>query len=78
MAPRHTLYLTSRCGICRFPAKTALLMGREREGIPPDILGILDATVEILQHGIIRSLNVHVAASTAVYEYVRQHHKAAE
>lgn len=57
----------------RFPEKTALVLGREREGIPPDILEVLDATVEIPQYGVIRSLNVHVASATALYEYVRQH-----
>lgn len=49
------------------------MLGREREGIPPDILEVLDATVEIPQYGVIRSLNVHVASATALYEYVRQH-----
>jgi tRNA G18 (ribose-2'-O)-methylase SpoU len=34
---------------------------------------VLDATVEIPQLGIIRSLNVHVSAAIATYEYTRQH-----
>ena len=49
--------------------KTALVLGREREGIDADILGMLDACVVIRQRGMIRSLNVHVSASMAVSRY---------
>lgn len=57
----------------RFPAKTALLLGKEIEGIPQGLLDQLDAVVEIPQAGIIRSLNVHVAGGIAIAEFVRQH-----
>lgn len=33
---------------------------------------MLDATVEIPQLGVVRSLNVHVSGALAVYEYTRQ------
>lgn len=56
----------------RFAAKSILLLGREREGIPPDLLEVLDHTVEIPQLGLIRSLNVHVSGAIAMYEYSRQ------
>jgi tRNA G18 (ribose-2'-O)-methylase SpoU len=56
----------------RFPPQTVLVLGREKEGIPPEIIGMLDAAVEIPQLGIIRSLNVHVSGAIAMYEYARQ------
>uniref|UniRef100_A0A0A9DQM5 tRNA (guanosine(18)-2'-O)-methyltransferase TARBP1 n=1 Tax=Arundo donax TaxID=35708 RepID=A0A0A9DQM5_ARUDO len=56
-----------------FPSKTVLVLGREKEGIPVDIIHILDACVEIPQLGVVRSLNVHVSGSIAVWEYTRQH-----
>ncbi|EEC74324.1 hypothetical protein OsI_09608 [Oryza sativa Indica Group] len=55
-----------------FPSKTVLVLGREKEGIPVDIIHVLDACVEIPQLGIVRSLNVHVSGAIAVWEYTRQ------
>ncbi|KAM9450224.1 putative methyltransferase TARBP1 isoform 1-T1 [Clarias gariepinus] len=57
----------------RFPEKTLLLLGNEREGIPVDLLQLLDTCVEIPQQGVTRSLNVHVSAALLVWEYTRQH-----
>ncbi|DBA85457.1 TPA: hypothetical protein ACH3X2_000409 [Trebouxia sp. C0005] len=57
-----------------FPSKSVLLLGREREGIPLELLQLLDHTVEIPQLGVIRSLNVHVSGAIALYEYSRQQH----
>ncbi|XP_018573057.1 probable methyltransferase TARBP1 [Anoplophora glabripennis] len=57
----------------KFNKKTALVLGNEREGIPPDIIPILDACIEIPQFGMVRSLNVHVAGATFIWEYVKQH-----
>ena len=54
-----------------FPKKTVLLLGREREGIPADLIALLDQALEIPQLGVIRSLNAHVSASIALYEYTR-------
>ena len=48
------------------------LLCREREGIPANILGLLDHTVEIEQLGIIRSLNVHVSGAISIYAYSQQ------
>ncbi|TVU48714.1 hypothetical protein EJB05_08359 [Eragrostis curvula] len=56
-----------------FPRKTVLVLGREKEGIPADIIHVLDACVEIPQLGVVRSLNVHVSGAIAVWEYTRQH-----
>lgn len=55
-----------------FPRRTALVLGREREGIDADVLGMLDGCVVIAQKGLIRSLNVHVSASLAIHRYSAQ------
>ncbi|KDP39960.1 hypothetical protein JCGZ_03491 [Jatropha curcas] len=55
-----------------FPKKTVLVLGREKEGIPVDIIHILDACLEIPQLGVVRSLNVHVSGAIALWEYTRQ------
>lgn len=55
-----------------FPPKCVLVLGREKEGLPPEVIQLLDASVEIPQLGLIRSLNVHVSGAIAVYEYSRQ------
>ncbi|KAK2824180.1 hypothetical protein Q5P01_021355 [Channa striata] len=57
----------------KFPEKTLLLLGNEREGIPANLLQMLDVCVEIPQQGVIRSLNVHVSAALLIWEYTRQH-----
>ena len=56
-----------------FPRRTALVLGREREGIDADVLSVLDTCVVIVQKGLIRSLNVHVSASVAIAAYARAH-----
>ncbi|KAI8530131.1 hypothetical protein RHMOL_Rhmol11G0031900 [Rhododendron molle] len=55
-----------------FPKKTVLVLGREKEGIPVEIIHILDACIEIPQLGVVRSLNVHVSGAIALWEYTRQ------
>ncbi|GAB4834643.1 hypothetical protein Ancab_032906 [Ancistrocladus abbreviatus] len=55
-----------------FPKKTVLVLGREKEGIPVDIIHIVDACIEIPQLGVVRSLNVHVSGAIALWEYTRQ------
>ncbi|KAI4327194.1 hypothetical protein L6164_019684 [Bauhinia variegata] len=55
-----------------FPKNSVLVLGREKEGIPVDIIHILDACIEIPQLGVVRSLNVHVSGAIALWEYTRQ------
>lgn len=55
-----------------FPNKTVLVLGREKEGIPVDIIHVLDGCIEIPQLGVVRSLNVHVSGAIALWEYTRQ------
>ena len=63
----------SRClGGFRFPQKTVLLLGNEREGLPPELLAAVDYCVEVPQRGVVRSLNVHVTGAIIIWEYVRQ------
>ena len=49
------------------PEKIALLLGREVEGIQPDILKLCDATVEIPMFGQKESFNVVQAAAMALF-----------
>ncbi|XP_053399349.1 probable methyltransferase TARBP1 [Mercenaria mercenaria] len=55
-----------------FPEKTLLLLGNEKEGIPVELISLLDVCVEIPQQGVIRSLNVHVSGAILIWEYRRQ------
>lgn len=45
----------------------------EKDGIPANIINLLDMAVEIPQLGVVRSLNVHVTASIFMWEYYKQH-----
>jgi tRNA G18 (ribose-2'-O)-methylase SpoU len=58
-------------GEWQFPQKTLLILGNEGQGIPVWCLAEIDTTVEIPQIGVVRSLNVHVSAALAVWEYNR-------
>lgn len=56
----------------KFPQKTALVLGNEKEGIPVELIQHLDICVEVPQEGVIRSMNVHVTGAIFIWEYVRQ------
>lgn len=60
-------------GAWKFPRKTVLLLGGEREGIPALLLSEMDVCVEVPQKGQTRSMNVQTAAAVVLYEYTRQH-----
>jgi tRNA G18 (ribose-2'-O)-methylase SpoU len=57
----------------RFPRKTALIVGAEREGLESDVLALLDHVIEIPVYGQPASYNVATATTMAVYEYCRQY-----
>ncbi|KAI5959437.1 hypothetical protein KGF57_002075 [Candida theae] len=57
----------------KFPKKSLILLGREREGIPGDLLAELDICVEIKQVGIVRSMNIQTATAVIVHAYSTQH-----
>lgn len=49
------------------PAKLALIVGREVEGIEAEVLAMTDQTIEIPMHGQKESFNVVIAAAIAIY-----------
>jgi tRNA(Leu) C34 or U34 (ribose-2'-O)-methylase TrmL len=50
-----------------------LVPGLEKEGIPVNLIQVLDACMEIPQIvGVIRSLSVDYSGAIAVWEYTRQ------
>ncbi|RLN78747.1 hypothetical protein BBJ28_00018305 [Nothophytophthora sp. Chile5] len=54
------------------PRKMVVVLGREKEGIPVDVLQLVDVCVEIPQFGLVRSLNVHVSGALLLWEYTQQ------
>lgn len=55
-----------------FPSKSVLILGKEKEGVPVEVLDMVDFCVEIPQLGLVRSLNVHVSAALCIWEYSKQ------
>jgi tRNA G18 (ribose-2'-O)-methylase SpoU len=55
-------------------APVCFVMGSESHGLPKQFLAAMSTTprVSISQYGLVRSLNVSIAASIVMYEYVRQ------
>lgn len=56
----------------QYVAKTALIIGAEREGLSDEALGKLDDVIEIPVYGQPASHNVVTATTMALYEYCRQ------
>jgi len=56
-----------------FVSQTVLVVGNERTGLEPEVLGRLDRVAEIPMAGLPHSLNAATATAIAVYEYCRQH-----
>jgi tRNA G18 (ribose-2'-O)-methylase SpoU len=52
--------------------KVCFVVGSESQGIPDDILKMHFPRITISQYGMVRSLNVSVASSIVMYEYLRQ------
>ena len=52
--------------------KCILILGNEKEGIPLNILNIIDICIEIPQYGVTRSLNVHVSLALILWEFTKQ------
>ena len=53
-------------------AKCVIVVGREKTGLPPEIINECDVCVEIPQFGVVRSLNAHVSFAIILWEYVKQ------
>lgn len=45
----------------------------EKEGVPVNLLPLLDVCVEVPQLGVVRSLNVHVTGAIFIWEYTKQY-----
>lgn len=54
----------------KFTEKCLIILGNEKEGIPQNIIQLIDNCVIIPQYGEIRSLNVHVSAALMLWELV--------
>jgi len=54
-----------------FPARVALVVGRESSGVPAGFLERCAHVLTVPQYGPVGSLNVSVAASLAMYEMMR-------
>ncbi|GMF82313.1 unnamed protein product [[Candida] boidinii] len=57
----------------KFPEKSLILLGKEKEGIPGEFLAELDMCVIIKQVGVIRSMNIQTATAVIVHAYSSQH-----
>ena len=53
------------------PTPAVLLLGAEGEGVPLELMDLVDYCVEIPQRGVVRSLNVHVSGAIAVWMFSR-------
>jgi tRNA G18 (ribose-2'-O)-methylase SpoU len=53
--------------------KSLIIIGEEKNGIPPDFSELIDHFVEIPAFGSVRSLNAGCAASIALYDYVSKY-----
>lgn len=61
---------------CDFKKSSAIVMGCEKDGLPEDILKKCDKIVKLPMLGQADSLNVNVAATLIMFEFVRQNFKA--
>lgn len=59
-------------GQTKFPQKSLILLGKEKEGVPGELLAELDTCVEIKQVGVVRSMNIQTATAVIVHAYSSQ------
>ena len=55
----------------KFEEKSVIVLGNEKEGIPQEIINLIDNCVIIPQYGNIRSLNVHVSAAIMLWQCIQ-------
>lgn len=60
---------------CDFKKSSAIVMGCEKDGLPENILKLCDRIVKLPMLGQADSLNVNVAATLIMFEFVRQNFK---
>lgn len=56
--------------------RTAIVLGNEHDGVSNEVVEQSDANFSIPMYGMIRSLNVSVAAAVCMYEAMRQRERA--
>lgn len=61
-----------------FTGSVALVFGNEQTGVSEEIRRLADGNFVIPMMGIIRSLNISVAAAVSIYEAMRQKHLAGQ
>tara|TARA_Y100001978_G_scaffold39041_1_gene34794 strand:- start:114 stop:803 length:690 start_codon:yes stop_codon:yes gene_type:complete len=61
---------------CDFKRATAFVLGAEKWGISEEAASLMDEHIHIPMRGMVESLNVSVAASTLLFEALRQRHEA--
>jgi len=61
---------------CDFKGPTAFVLGAEKWGLSEEAADLMDEHIHIPMRGMVESLNVSVAASTLLFEAIRQRHKA--
>ena len=57
---------------CNFKGPTAFVLGAEKWGISEEAESLMDEQIHIPMRGMVESLNVSVAASTLLFEAIRQ------
>lgn len=57
---------------CDFTKPSAIVMGSEKDGLPQSILNMCDEIVKLPMLGQADSLNVNIAATLIMFEFVRQ------
>ena len=59
-----------------YPDRPCFFLGAELGGIPPELLGDAALIVQIPQWGLVPCLNLAVAGSIVVYDYLAKRHRA--
>jgi RNA methyltransferase, TrmH family len=72
-----TVDVAARSHEARFPGGCTLLIGAEREGLPPEVVNACERTAQIPIAGGAESLNAAMAATVALYELTRQANRLA-
>lgn len=58
-----------------YPERPCFLVGAELGGVPEELLAAADLVVQIPQWGLVPSLNLAVACSVALYDYLAKLHR---
>ena len=58
-----------------YPDRPFFLLGAERDGLPAEILADAELVVEIPQWGLVPCLNLAVAGSIVIYQYLATRHR---